>query len=203
MTRKSNDLRRRRATRELKARMILVCEGRNTEPEYFRAIKRFYAKRSLEIVTVRAAGVPMTLAKKAKEEVKSLKNSIGTKGDVVCAIFDRDEHPKFEEAIAFCQRNGILVGYTNPCFELWLVWHFENYGSTCHRHDVQRRFATLAPEYNPATTKTADFSKLMGRIDDAVTRSQHHFEARENEGALYGAPSSLMHKIIERIKDFK
>jgi hypothetical protein len=203
MTRKSNDLRRRAPTREPKARMVLVCEGKNTEPEYFRALKRFYAKKSLDIVTVPAAGVPMTLANRAREEARGLKNSVSTKKDAVCAIFDRDEHPKFEEAIAFCQRNGILVGYTNPCFELWLIWHFENFGATCHRHDVQKRFATLAPEYHPTANKTADFSKLMSGIDDAALRSQHHYEARENEGALYSAPSSLMHKIIERIKEFE
>jgi RloB-like protein len=202
MKRQSSDLRRRKPTREPKARIVLVCEGKNTEPDYFGALKRHLNKQSLEIKVVPGAGVPMTVAKAALKESKNLKNSIGTDRDRVCAVFDRDEHPKFEEAIDFCLRNGILVGYTNPCFEVWLVWHFENYGENTHRQNVQKKFAALVPEYHPATKKTADFSKLMHGLDKACDWSKHHFDARDDEGARYGAPSSQLHEVIECIKSF-
>ena len=39
--------------------------------------------------------------------------------DQVWAVFDRDEHPRFDEAIALCDGHGVLVGRSNPCFELW------------------------------------------------------------------------------------
>jgi hypothetical protein len=202
MARQFSDLRRRPAVRAPKARMVLVCEGQNTEPDYFRALKENLSKRSLDIILVPAAGVPMTLAKAALEEARKLKNSVGTDGDRVCAIFDRDEHPRFEEAIAFCIRHRIMVGYTNPCFELWLIWHLENYGANAHRHEVQKAFARLVPDYSPAANKTADFSRLMDGVDNACNWSKHHFHARIAEGARYGAPSSQLHEIIDCIKTF-
>ena len=203
MARQFSSLRRRPPTKKPKARIVLVCEGKNTEPDYFRALKKSLNKQSLDIIVVPAAGVPMTLAKAALDEGRKLKNSVGTDDDRVCAIFDRDEHPRFNEAIDFCIRHKILVGYTNPCFELWLIWHFENYGTQNHRHDVQQKFATLAPDYDPAIKKSAHFSKLMSGLDNACEWSKHHFDAREAEGARYGAPSSQLHEVIACIKSFE
>jgi hypothetical protein len=202
MARQFSSLRRRAPTKAPKARMVLVCEGKNTEPDYFRALRQNLNKQSLEIKVVEAAGVPMTVAQEALRQAKILKNSVGIEGDRVCAIFDRDEHPKFDEAIEFCRRHKIMVGYTNPCFELWLIWHFENYGANSHRHEVQKAFARLVPDYSLAANKTADFSKLMGGVDYACNWSKHHFDARIAEGARYGAPSSQLHEIIDCIKTF-
>jgi RloB-like protein len=202
MARQFSDLRRRPSTRSPKARIVLVCEGKNTEPDYFRALRQNLSKQSLEIKVVEAAGVPMTVAQEALRQAKILKDSVGSEGDRVCAIFDRDEHPKFDEAIEFCRRHKIMVGYTNPCFELWLIWHFENYGANSHRHDVQNHFRGLVPQYDPKRAKTADFSKLMDGLDKACRWSQHHFDARVAEGALYGAPSSQLHEVIACIRSF-
>lgn len=202
MARQFSNLRRKPSNKKPKTLLVLVCEGKNTEPDYFYALKRHLNKQSLEIKVVAPAGVPMTVAKAALKESKKLKNSVGTQGDRVCAIFDRDEHPGFNEAISFCIRHKILVGYTNPCFELWLIWHFENYGENSHRHDVQKKFAGLVPAYDPAGKKTADFSILVDNLEAACARSKHHFEAREAEGAKYGAPSSQLHEVIECIKSF-
>jgi hypothetical protein len=202
MARQFSDLRRRRATRAPKARIVLVCEGQNTEPEYFRALKRHFNKQAIDIITVPAAGDPMTLSRRALKEARELRASIGTEKDRVCAIFDRDTHEGFEEAIRFCDRNGILVGYSNPCFELWLIWHIENYGAVTHHHVVQKHFEKLVPEYDPKRAKTADFSKLMDGLDTACGWSQHHFDARVAEGARFGAPSSQLHEVIACIKSF-
>jgi hypothetical protein len=180
----------------------LVCEGENTEPDYFLALKRHLKKQSLDIVLVPAAGVPMTLVRVALKEAKKLKDSIGTKEDRVCAVFDRDTHPQFADAINFCNRNKILVGYSNPCFELWLIWHMENYGAVSRHDEVQRHFQKLVPEYNPKSRKTADFSKLMASVEMACDRSKHHFDAREAEGAKYGAPSSQLHEVIACLESF-
>jgi RloB-like protein len=202
MARKSSDLRRRPASREPKARMVLVCEGKNTEPDYFRALKQHFAKQSVEIKVIPDAGQTMTLAREAKKQKVELSKSIGAKADQVCAIFDCDGRSDFLQAIEFCDRNGVLAGYSNPCFEVWLIWHFQNYGSVCDQKEAQKQFARLFPDYSVQGRKSADFNKIMERVEAACGWSQHHYEARENEGALHGAPSSLMHQVIERIKEF-
>lgn len=47
------------------------------------------------------------------------------------AIFDYDgKHAKFESAIKFCEKNGIVTAYSNYCFDLWILLHFKDFNST-------------------------------------------------------------------------
>ena len=82
-----------------------------------------------------AQGVPDTLATKAAELARKLgllpgrrkaKNSF-EENDEVWAVFDRDEHPNFDQAIDRCRRAGVRVARSNPCFELWLILHEKDY----------------------------------------------------------------------------
>ena len=96
----------------------------------------------------------MTIATEAVEFAQSLglttksrrrKNSF-EKNDEVWAVFDRDEHPKFDEAVSLCESNGLGVARSNPCFELWLILHERDYDRPDHRDAVQRELKNLRPE---------------------------------------------------------
>lgn len=65
-------LRRRIAQREPKKRFIIYCEGKNTEPAYFRALRRVSKSTLIEIETIGQAGVPRTIAERAIERARSL-----------------------------------------------------------------------------------------------------------------------------------
>ena len=39
-------------------------------------------------------------------------------------VFDRDQVQGFDEIIAKAEREGIQVGWTNPCFEIWMYAYF-------------------------------------------------------------------------------
>lgn len=39
-------------------------------------------------------------------------------------VFDRDQVPKFDEIIAEALRKDIHVGWSNPCFEIWMYAYF-------------------------------------------------------------------------------
>ena len=95
------DLRRRAARREPKRRFVLICEGANTEPQYFRALRRTCIEALIEIEAVPGIGVPYSVAQHAVERAQSLGlNRKRKKGlssfeekDEVWAVFDRDSHP--------------------------------------------------------------------------------------------------------------
>lgn len=94
-------IRRRQSRREPKKRFFLFCEGKNTEPEYFTALKRTLTGTLIKVETKPGVGVPMTVATEAVEFAQSLglttksrrrRNSF-EKNDEVWAVFDRDEEP--------------------------------------------------------------------------------------------------------------
>ncbi len=142
----SADLKRRAATREPKRLFILFCEGENTEPAYFNAIRKRFDSVKIEIVA--PAGVPMTIANEAVNKLKQIGLSRRKRkelnsfeeSDQVWAVFDCDHHPNYREAVLLCEKAGVNVARSNPCFELWLILHIEEYDKPDGHHAVQRRF---------------------------------------------------------------
>ena len=109
----------------------MYCECEKTEPAYFEAIRRACSSTLIVVETRPGVGVPYTIAKEAVEFAKSqgfawysrrTKESF-EKHDQVRAVFDRDNHPRFGEAVELCRKHGVHVGCSNPCFELWLILH--------------------------------------------------------------------------------
>ena len=41
-------------------------------------------------------------------------------------VFDRDQVHNFDQIIADAQKVGIHVGWSNPCFEIWMFAYFGN-----------------------------------------------------------------------------
>lgn len=99
--------------------------------------------------------MPRTIAEKAitkQKEIKNTKQSYAKK-DQVWAVFDEDEHPAVKEARDVCKRGNVGIAYSNPCFELWLILHHEEFDRPDDRHQIQRHFNTLCPDYDPDGSK--------------------------------------------------
>lgn len=203
------NLKRRGHRREPKQRFIVFCEGKNTEPSYFREFRRTFLNALIDVETIRAAGVPYTLATAAAERAKSSglsprsrrkKNSF-EQGDEVWAVFDRDEHPRFEEAVNICHQAGVRVGRSNPCFELWLILHEEEYDKPVDRHGAQAHLKKLRPEYDKDRAKTPDCSDLVTRVEEAEKRAETLLTRRDAEGDPHGPASTTVGRLTRAIRD--
>ena len=208
MARRTPPIGRRRWHKEPKRRFTLFCEGKNTEPAYFSALKRTLTGALIDVVTRPGVGVPMTIAEKAVERAKSegltrssrrKKNSFEEK-DEVWAVFDRDEHPNFNEAVSKCLDNNVRVALSNPCFELWLILHVRDYDQPNHHHVVQKDLKNLRPEYDNQKRKIPDCDELVTRVESAETREIVLIKRREEEGDPFGNPSTTVGKLTRAIR---
>ena len=202
--RRAPDLRRRGPRREPKRRFVLFCEGRNTEPAYFDAIKHACSSTLIAVEIVPAVGVPMTIAERATEEAgahKRRRKDSFEEGDRVWAVFDRDEHPRFDEAVALCKGHGVGVARSDPCFELWLILHERDYDRSCSRHEAQRDLKRLRWEYDKDGAKTPDCEDLVKRVEKAEGRAEAQLLRREQEGAPCGNPSTTVGRLTREIRD--
>ena len=64
-------IRRQKSSRESKRHFFLFCEGKNTEPAYFSALKRTLTGALITVETKPGVGVPMTIATEAVKFAKS------------------------------------------------------------------------------------------------------------------------------------
>ena len=203
------NLKRRKPSLEPKRRFILFCEGENTETEYFKAISRTCSKTLIAVETHGGVGVPKTIASKTIEKARSLgltpksrrKKDSYEERDQVWAIFDRDEHPRFDEAVTDCEKQNVRVARSNPCFEFWLILHEQDYNRPEDRHAMQKLLAKLRQEYDPDGSKTPDCDDLVKRVEAAEQRGERGLQNRESGGDPYGNPSTTVGRLTRAIRE--
>ena len=156
-------------------------------------------------------GVPKTVAEKAiefaherglaKTKVRRRKKLDSyEENDEVWAVFDRDDHPAYKEAIEDCRGAGIPFAYSDPCFELWLLLHLMSFDAPCHRHTIQKKLEKQLEGYDPDSGKTADFGPLIDILELAENRAERQRDSRREEGEEDGNPSTNVYELTRAMK---
>lgn len=117
--------------------------------------------------------------------------------DEFWCVFDVEwprNHPRLREAVQQARGNGINLAISNPCFELWLILHFESHSSWLD-NDAARR---LRRQFDGAPDKNLDPSKYMPLVRQAMNNvialAKRH--SRDRTGFPHDNPSSGMYLLI-------
>lgn len=206
---RKSDLRRRPSRRQPKRLFILFCEGDNTEPEYFKALQRYYPTTLVQVQARGGKGAPKTIAKYAAEHARQLGISPKSRrarprdsfeeSDEVWAVFDRDSHDDVEQSILECCNAGVGVAYSNPCFEIWLLLHYKEFHAPIDRWKLSDVLREHCPEYDPNGSKTAP-PDIVKDVRTAETRSWRLLTGRWAEGIPFGRPSTTVGMLTRKIK---
>ncbi len=118
---------RRTAFRDPKERFLIFCEGKNTEPEYFKAFKLVTA--SIKTIHMNQ-GDALSIVKEA-----IIQKRFSPDYDQYWLVFDKDEstNERFNNAIKQAEDKGFKVAYSNQAFEYWYLLHFKKYNGLMHR----------------------------------------------------------------------
>lgn len=122
---------RKKTERKNHDRVLIVCEGEKTEPFYFNGLRSAYKLDTANIkITGDCGSDPMSIVDKAIEEYEKSKQD-GNCFDRVYCVFDKDAHPKYQDAINKIKqlstgknKKPFFVACSVPCFEYWLLLHF-------------------------------------------------------------------------------
>jgi hypothetical protein len=126
--REKRNLTRKRPGLSVLPTILIVCEGKNTEPSYFNALKF----KSATIHPVGEGFNTISLVRRAEFLAKQKQY------DEVWCVFDKDDFPSedFNEAIHVALSKGFHVAYSNQSFEYWILLHFSDHqGGALHRND--------------------------------------------------------------------
>jgi hypothetical protein len=204
---KAPSLKREVKTLNPKVEIVIVCEGKNTEPRYFKECVDYYGAGLVSLKVIAPAGVPITLVNTAIKERNELlnkwrtekeKNSFG-KCFRVWAVFDRDIHPKVEDAIQLALANKIDIAFSDPCFELWPLFHLMNYGAMSNRHTLQTLLATHMPNYDHNVGAIIDFDLIKEDVREAYQRASLLLQQRKDQGCPLGCPSTTVGNLVRKI----
>lgn len=203
---RARDRERRHARRSAgippKPRILVVTEGRLTEPQYLDGFVKACRNPRVCLVVARDHGTPRRLVEIAKE-LKGQAQQEARKHDdenllydAVWCVFDVDEHPKIDEAVDMARANGIRLAISNPCFELWLLLHFRDSPGSQHRHRLQDMMGTYVADY----AKSIDFGLFAGGYTDAVARARRLEKAADEAGESGRCPTTGVFHLTEDIR---
>jgi len=146
----TNERGRRRASplRDERQRILVLCEGKCTEPQYLVALRRRLRVPEQNFRLLCPPEIPNT-PKEMVEEAKRRKRDKQESYDRVWCVFDveaklaqkcRDGLP---EALNSARDTGIPIALSNPCYEIWLLWHSVDHAAWIASDAVQRRCEEL------------------------------------------------------------
>jgi hypothetical protein len=191
---------RRPASRDPKAKIIVVCEGKNTEPSYISSlVKDCGASSVIDLVLKGGAGVPLSVVRRTRELLQSSAGEFSAH-DQAWAVFDRDIHPGFDQAINEAAAGNISVAFSNPCFELWIILHYRDQDAPAQRSELQRMLKRLMPKYDPNKSKLIDFATIRDAVEAAERRAEAMERRRSDERSPRGNPCSTVYKLTREIR---
>lgn len=197
--RKEHSLKRSYGFRIPKKSFLIVCEGENTEPEYFSAFR-------LTSATIKAVGKglgTMSLVNEALAIRKAEKDR-GKSFDYCWVVFDKDDYNDFDESIAYANENGFNVAYSNQAFELWFLLHFSLYHGALHRNKYAEKLSKhLGEQYS----KKAGFvKKLYERIkpleQTAIQNAEILFAEKAGVAPSEAESSTTVHELVKSLNEF-
>jgi hypothetical protein len=206
MTKPRRD-RERKAARRLPFRdprpvILIVCEGKNTEPQYFRGFWQSARNPRVRIFIPPKHGVPKTLVEVAKQLKKDAQtdakkqNDENLAVDSIWCVCDVDDHPNLPDVKQMARDNGIHLAISNPCIELWLLLHFRESPGMQHRDKVRQLLKGYVPEYD----KHVEYETYAGGYPQAVIRASRLDETAESAADSGRNPTTGVYKLTELIR---
>lgn len=191
---------RRIGEREQKQRFLIVCEGTETEPNYFKSFPI-----PPDLVDLRVQGVGCTPsgvvdeATKIRDEVKESDDPY----DQVWCVFDRDAFPRsdFFGAIQTAKDRGIYVACSDEAFELWYLLHFDYVSTAVARTDYSRRLEEVLGHAYSKNSKTM-YRELQAWQAVAVRNAKKRLEWYASRGLKPENPYTTVHLLVIELNKY-
>ena len=185
-------------------KILIVCEGEKTEPNYF---KNFPLDKEIIDVDIEETGMnTLSLVKYAIELRDKAELDKNPYIEVWC-VFDEDNtpHGNFDNAIS-CANNRIKVAWSNEAFELWYILHFEYLQSAITRHRYCSKLTEILKnkcnkkKYEKNSTEM--YSILKSRQKDAIENAKKLCRIHIDIPPSKCKPCTTVYMLVERLNEF-
>jgi hypothetical protein len=199
--RAARTLRRISFVREVKQSFLIICEGVNTEPDYFNAFRLTSANIKAVGQGLNTVGLVQKALRMKEEERKK-----GREYDQCWVVFDKDDFPDrdFNRAIGMAEAGGMRVAYSNQAFEYWFLLHYNLVQGPMHRNQYETKLSGLLGfSYNKeAGTGGGVFRELGGKQAQAITNAKAVLRRMEGIPPAQAESSTTVHLLVEELNKY-
>lgn len=179
--------------------------GEVAEVNYFQDFKHFLAGQDTQVNVVNywkqtKGKAPWQVIEHAIECQISQRDH-----DQVWCVFDVDDflrqHKKlFMKSLQKAKDHNIKIAYSNRCFELWLMLHFELIESAISAQDYQKKLKVFFKKIDVEYEKNSEnlFKKLLHLQSSAIIRAKKI--SKKNDPEVN--PSTAVFRLVEELRKF-
>jgi hypothetical protein len=195
--------------------IIISCEGRNTEPEYFKTIK---AKLNAHISALLEIRVVDKEDNKSgpKDVINNLQQFIVDKYDykgdfdemwIVCDREKVEDRKKaLIESFPVCENNNFSIALTNPLFEFWLLLHIVDITKYDEQQLHDNDYVSDAKKRRFIDKTLSDvlpngFNKKKGKFNHEIVTMQNIKSALKQEALFANDPDEILDHLGSNIGD--
>jgi len=208
--RNAPNLDREEPTKPEKPTILIVCEGKNTEPSYFRQFR-------LTTATIKTEGDGYNTISLVN---KAIKLASKEKYEQVWCVFDKDDFRDidFNKAILKAEAYNFGVAYSNQAFEYWIILHFEDHqGGGMLRGDyhkkINHQLKEFKLEYKGKSSKkiTKEIFDILEGVDSktgkirrelAIERAKRNYDMFDHLNCAKEESSTTVFKLVEEIQKY-
>lgn len=174
-------------------RCLIVTEGEKTEPNYFKGMRKAKRLHGVQVTALQSplGTDPLSVLKGAVQlflEGNTHKGILRLNYDYVFVVFDRDQHENYAPALQqvsnyqqYKNDEGKKVPFvaipSNPCFEYWLLLHYENCMALKDRREVCKSLLKYYKNYEKKHEEifedTQDKLEIALNYADRINRDSH------------------------------
>ena len=186
------------STRKIYDRVLIVCEGKKTEPKYLRDLVDRCRLSNADVVIAGSGSEPRRVVATAKTLEKK-ERQIGNPYYVVYCVFDRDQHAHFDSASQEARDARLKLARSWPCFEYWLVLHFvyrrRPYARSGNRSAAQNCVRDLKKHLHDYTKGMAG---VYHQLEDLLETAKSNAKRALSDAAATERPnpSTEVHRLV-------
>ena len=175
--------------------ILILCEGKKTEPNYFNSIKLKYRLSNVDI-----RGLGSNTDKITETAIEHHKNY-----SQIWCVFDRDSFKAhhFNRAFQMIKKyKNIHIAYSNEAFELWYLLHFHYYNTGISRNRYFKLLNDLlGKKYEKNSPEIYDL--ICDKENTAIKNAKKLLMSYTEYNPEKNNPSTTVFELVEELNKFK
>lgn len=198
------------------SRHLIVCEGTVTEPNYFKGVKCMLTRQNGRKIDIEVVGTGAHTLGLLHHAVSICESAPDTYSDVwVCFDLDDFSAKQFDQVVTQCANMSADAGpttyhalWSNPCFEVWLLFHFGFTTAPISTAECQQRLSKswkaafdVPYKKNLQTIFALTAPKLDNAAKNTALAAAFHAQAGNDKPSEMN-PQSSVQEFFEAISDY-
>lgn len=183
---------------------LIITEGQKTEKHFFDGLRDSLPKSVQDNITIK------TITTDTKSLIYRVRDIQATSAEfrLTWVVFDKDENKNFDSLIKQIEDLDAYVGWSNPCFEIWLNAYFgemPNYrNSTSCCVGFAKTFKTkTGKDYKKNDSEIYEILKENGDEENAISVAELKLKEAQGKSNKPSEmrPATTVYKLVQEIRE--